>query len=408
MIRTWARRGGTPARSARARRAFVLVLPGLWVLGVLLWELCTTGDGQFLQLLAAAPAIACAGSGRRQCVVLGGLCALLALLPLGAVGPDTHTLTRVGTCCAVLVVVGASYLTAGRRLRLLRELERTKEVATAAQRVLLRPLPARVDGIVVAADHLAADEAATVGGDLYDVVATRYGVRVVIGDVRGHGLGAMGTVAAVLGSFREAAHDEPELAGVLRRLERALHRHLRERARAEHPSSCGGEPEHPLSEEFVTVLLVEIARDGAVRTLNCGHPWPYRLSRRGALPDTPGEPMPPLGMFPLPADLPVEHCPPLLPGQAIFLHTDGATDARDAHGAFFPLARALDDCVRSVRDCRPAGLVEGVRAALLRHVGGRLSDDVALLVLCNDRWRVPAQGDAAAVLRGRVRAGRAE
>ncbi|KAA6222913.1 serine/threonine-protein phosphatase [Streptomyces albofaciens JCM 4342] len=408
MIRTWARRSGTPARAARARRAFVLVLPGLWVLGVLLWERCTPGDGQFLQLLAAAPAIACAGTGRRQCVVLGGLCALLALLPLGTEDPGAHVLARIGTCCAVLVVVAASYLTAGRRLRLLRELERTKEVATAAQRVLLRPLPARVDGIVVAADHLTADETATVGGDLYDVVATRHGVRAVIGDVRGHGIGALGTVAAVLGSFREAAHDEPDLGAVLRRLERALQRHLRERARAEHPASGGGEPENPLSEEFVTVLLVEIDRDGAVRTLNCGHPWPYRLSRQGALPEAPGEPMPPLGLFPLPADLPVVGCPPLQPGQAIFLHTDGATDARDAHGTFFPLPRALDDSVRSVRDCRPARVVEGVRAALLRHVGGRLSDDVALLVLCNDRWRVPAQAEAAPSARGRVRAGRVE
>ncbi|MGW7556480.1 PP2C family protein-serine/threonine phosphatase [Streptomyces rimosus] len=407
MIRTWARRGGTAARAARARRAFVLVLPGLWVLAVLLWERCAAADGQFLQLLAAAPAIACAGTGRRQCVVLGGLCALLALLPLGA-DPGAHALARIGTCCAVLVVVAASYLTAGRRLRLLRELERTKEVATAAQRVLLRPLPARVDGIVVAADHLTADEAATVGGDLYDVMATRHGVRAVIGDVRGHGIGALGTVAAVLGSFREAAHDEPDLGAVLRRLERALQRHLRERARAEHPASGGAEPDGPLSEEFVTVLLVEIGQDGAVRTLNCGHPWPYRLSRQGALLEAPGEPMPPLGLFPLPAELPVVACPPLLPGQAIFLHTDGATDARDAHGTFFPLPRALDDSVRSVRDCRPACVVEGVRTALLRHVGGPLSDDVALLVLCNDRWRVPAQADAAPSARGRVRAGQAE
>ncbi|MFH9422166.1 PP2C family protein-serine/threonine phosphatase [Streptomyces sp. NPDC017529] len=408
MIRTWARRGGARRHAARARRAFVLVLPGLWVLGVLLWDLRSAAEGQFLQLLAAAPAIACAGTGRRQCVVLGGLCALLALVPLGPVDRDAHVLTRVGTCCAVLVVVGASYLTAGRRLRLLRELERTKEVATAAQRVLLRELPARVDGIVVAADHLAADEAATVGGDLYEVMATRHGVRVVIGDVRGHGLGALGTVAAVLGSFREAAHDEPDLGGVLRRLERALQRHLRERARAEHPSSGGAEPENPLSEEFVTVLLVEIARDGSVRTLNCGHPWPYRLSRAGALPDAPGEPMPPLGLFPLPAELPVVDCPPLPPGQAIFLHTDGATDARDARGAFFPLPEALDDSVRAARDCRPEGVVEGVRAALLRHAGGRLSDDVALLVLCNDRLRVPAEAAATPAMRGRVRAGRPE
>ncbi|MER7155763.1 serine/threonine-protein phosphatase, partial [Streptomyces lydicus] len=72
MIRTWAR-GGARAGAARARRAFVFVLPGLWVLGVVGWELCHPTSGRLLQLLAAAPAIACAGTGRRQCVLLGGV-----------------------------------------------------------------------------------------------------------------------------------------------------------------------------------------------------------------------------------------------------------------------------------------------------------------------------------------------
>ncbi len=102
-----------------------------------------------------------------------------------------------------------------------------------------------------------------------------------MGDVRGHGLAA--TVAAVLGSFREAVHDEPDLGRVLRRLERALARHLRERARGEHPSA-GGEPDHPVAEEFVTVLLLEIRPDGEAHVLNCGHPWPYLLGPARAEP----------------------------------------------------------------------------------------------------------------------------
>jgi hypothetical protein len=34
------------------------------------------------------------------------------------------------------------------------------------------------------------------GGDLYEVIGTEHGVRVVMGDVRGHGIAALGTVAA--------------------------------------------------------------------------------------------------------------------------------------------------------------------------------------------------------------------
>ena len=137
---------------------------------------------------------------------------------------------------AVFFAVGTGLILHVRRA-LLRELRQVRQVAGAAQSVLLRPLPPRIDGLNVAAAQLSADRGAAVGGDLYEVVATEHGVRIVMGDVRGHGLAAIGTVAAVLGSFREAAHDEPELGGVLRRLERALARHLRERARAEHPSA---------------------------------------------------------------------------------------------------------------------------------------------------------------------------
>ncbi|MFH8571124.1 PP2C family protein-serine/threonine phosphatase [Streptomyces sp. NPDC017993] len=416
MIRTWAR-GGARAGAARAQRAFVFVLPGLWVLGVVVWELCRPTSGQLLQLLAAAPAIACAGTGRRQCVVLGGLCALLALVPLGEMEPAAGPGVRVTACLAILAVVCASYLTAGRRLRLLRELERAQEVAAAAQRVLLRPLPARIDGMALAADHLSASEGAAVGGDLYEVVGTRHGVRAVIGDVRGHGLEAIGTVAAMLGSFREVAHDEPELTGVLRRLERSHQRHLRERARAEHPSAGGCEPVSPLAEEFVTVLLLEVAGDGSVTALNCGHPWPYRVGCRAVAPVSPAEPMPPLGLFPLPEELTAVRCGRLRPGEGLFLHTDGAADARDAAGEFFPLTQELRSSVESIGvgssaaqpGPSPTGVVEDVREALLRHAGGRLTDDVALLMMCNDRVRVPPQGPTASLaVPGCVEAGHPE
>ncbi len=255
---------------------------------------------------------------------------------------------------------------------MLREVRQAREAAGAAQSVLLRPLPARVDGLATAAAQLSADRGATVGGDLYEVIATEHGVRVVMGDVRGHGLGAIGTVAAVLGSFREAVHDEAELAGVLARLDRALARHLRDRARAED------------TEDFVTVLLLEIAPDGEVHALNCGHPWPYLLSGGRARQIVRTEPLPPLGLFPLPAELPYTPCGRLLPGEALFLHTDGVEDARDRQGRFFPLAAALAEAVRG-RPISPQSVLRAVFSQLLRHTGGRPKDDIAILVLRNER-----------------------
>ncbi|ANP54007.1 serine phosphatase RsbU (regulator of sigma subunit) [Streptomyces griseochromogenes] len=291
---------------------------------------------------------------------------------------------------AVFFAVGTGLMVHVRRA-LLRELRQARRVAGAAQSVVLRPLPARVDGLNVAAAQLSADHGATIGGDLYEAVATEHGVRVVMGDVRGHGIGALGTAAAVLGSFREAAHDEPELGAVLRRLERALARHLRERARAEHPSSGTQEPDNPVAEEFVTVLLLEIGDEGELRALNCGHPWPYLLSGTRVEPLTRADPLPPLGPFPLPAELETHPCGQLLPGDSLVLFTDGAEDARDAHGRFFSLPTALGEAVHD-HPVTAQKVLRTVFTALLRHTAGRPSDDVAVLVLRNGRRSAELSG----------------
>ncbi|MGW6574771.1 PP2C family protein-serine/threonine phosphatase [Streptomyces sp. NPDC054945] len=332
----------------------------------------------------------------------------------------------LATCAAFLLL--ATGCAVHFRRELLGELRRSQEIAGAAQRALLRPLPGRIDGLTPAAAQLSASRGAAVGGDLYEVLPTVYGIRVVIGDVRGHGLPALGAAAAVLGAFREGAYDEPSLDGVLRRMERALGRHVRERA----------ESEPAAAEEFVTVLLLQIARDGALLALNCGHPWPYVIACEsepepcaahigGSAPDPAprspagrvlparrgcddrvraesgvgqgrggassaqrptrvqalagGETLPPLGVVPVPADMWPQTCGELRPGETLFLYTDGAEDARDRAGRFFDLAGVLAQEAAPT----PARLVAGVHAALLRHTGGRLVDDVALLVLRNDR-----------------------
>ncbi|MFF8596208.1 PP2C family protein-serine/threonine phosphatase [Streptomyces sp. NPDC015220] len=275
---------------------------------------------------------------------------------------------------AVFLAVGTGLVLHARRA-MLHELRRARAVAGAAQSVLLRPLPPHLAGLGLAAAQLSADRGAAVGGDLYEVIATEHGVRVVMGDVRGHGLAALGTVAAVLGSFREAAHDEPELAGVLRRLDRALARHLRTRG-----------PDHPVAEDFVTVLLLEIGDDGALSALDCGHPWPYRLSEGEAEPVSGTDPLPPLGAFPLPADLPVADLGRLEPGQTLVCYTDGVADARDARGRFFPLTTVLTEATRA-GPVTSQSVLRAVFIPLLRHVGHRPADDAAVLVLRNERHR---------------------
>ncbi|WP_078892611.1 PP2C family protein-serine/threonine phosphatase [Streptomyces sp. NRRL F-2580] len=314
---------------------------------------------------------------RRVCVVAwGGVAVSWELATPGRLAPS------LATCAAFLLLATGCALHIRRGL--LGELRRSQEIAGAAQRALLRPMPGRIDGLTSAAAQLSASRGAAVGGDLYEAVPTAYGVRVVIGDVRGHGLPALGAAAAVLGAFREAAYDEATLGGVLRRMERALGRHVRDRARAEHPSACQAEPQSPAAEEFVTVLLLQIAPDDTLLALNCGHPWPYliRPAPVTGVRALEGETLPPLGVVPLPVGAEPHPVGELRPGETLFLHTDGAEEARDAAGVFFPLRSVL---VEAPAPRTPARLVAGVHAALLRHTGGRLADDVALLVLRNDR-----------------------
>ncbi|WP_240805293.1 PP2C family protein-serine/threonine phosphatase [Streptomyces sp. A1547] len=338
---------------------------------------------------------------RRVCVLAwGGAAVSWELSTPGRLG------TSLASCAAFLLLAAGCALHIRRGL--MAELRRSQEIADAAQRALLRPMPGRIGGLTLAAAQLSASRGAAVGGDLYEAVPTAYGVRVVIGDVRGHGLPALGAAAAVLGAFREAAYDEPALGGVLVRMERALARHVRD-------------PEGP-SEEFVTVLLLQIVEDGSVTALNCGHPWPYLLREPqplepcGARRSAPqafeargpgrsprsgrggvgkgsarrvtdvrtfdgGETLPPLGVVPVPDGLAGADCGHLWPGDVLFLHTDGAEDARDPAGCFFPLRSVLAERPADT----PARLVAGVHAALLHHTRGQLTDDVALLVLRSDR-----------------------
>ncbi|MFE5535358.1 PP2C family protein-serine/threonine phosphatase [Streptomyces sp. NPDC056492] len=329
---------------------------------------------------------------RRVCVLAwGGAAVSWELSTPGRLGAS------LASCAAFLILATGCALHI--RHALMAELRRMREIAGAAQRALLRPLPGRIGGLTLAAAQLSASRGAVVGGDLYEAVPTGYGVRVVIGDVRGHGLPALGAAAAVLGAFREAAYDEPALGGVLVRMERALARHVLAQDAAE---------------EFVTVLLLQIGEDGTVLALNCGHPWPYLLReprplepcgapprpalsapagrrrggagrdrvRRGSEVRTldGGETFPPLGVVPVRPDVQPHDCGQLWPGDLLFLHTDGAEDARDAAGRFFPLRGVLAER----RTDTPARLIADVHAELLRHTGGQITDDVALLVLRSD------------------------
>ncbi len=321
-------------------------------------------------LLAVPPALAGIGTTKARRPLLYGGVSLLAAI---AVATRTYGATLslpIATVVAVVAVTAVSAAGAVLSSRRNQKLAEVTTVAEVAQRALLRPLPSRVGPLELGVVYLAATAEARVGGDLYEVARTPYGIRLIMGDVRGKGLGAVEVAADILGVFREAAHDVYTLAEVARRLDASL-------ARRE-----------ATPEEFVTAVLVEIDHDvTSVTIYNCGHPPPIILR---AAPDD-GHckliiaevpmPAPPLGLMSLGDYSGAGRKLPFSSGDELLLYTDGVTEARDSRREFYPLTQRLVGLTdpAAAAHGEPSDLLERLRDDVLRHVGAPLDDDAAIL-----------------------------
>jgi serine phosphatase RsbU (regulator of sigma subunit) len=311
-----------------------------------------------LPLLAVGPALAAGLAGIRLTVVAGAA-AIAACVLLTFVQPPATMLRDLIALSAVVAVTGAAVLATAVRQRRDRELADVRAVAEVAQQVVLRPVPAEVGPLRFAVRYMSAQAGAQIGGDLYDVVLTDGGVRLVLGDVQGKGLPAVRTAASVLAAYREAAYYAPDLEAVADRVEVVISRQLAE-------------------EEFVTAVLAELVGDmSKVELLNCGHPPPLLISAGTARFVGSAGGCTPLGLLPL-ADEPRTHLTvPFGPGDRILFYTDGVSEARDAAGAYFPLARSA----ATWSSLPPEQFLDRLRDAVVRHVGHKPNDDVALLLL---------------------------
>ncbi|MGW6690910.1 PP2C family protein-serine/threonine phosphatase [Streptomyces sp. NPDC054961] len=274
---------------------------------------------------------------------------------------------------ALLLVSVASFITS-RAVAVRRdsELNQLRRIAVAAQEVLLRPVPARLGPVRAASMYLAAESGAQIGGDLYDAVQTRYGVRMIIGDVRGKGLPAVRAAAVVLGAFREAVHYEDDLVEVISHCGEALRR---DAAIVGAGADGGGDA---LREAFVTALVVQIPGGPDVEVINRGHPPPLLLCDGTVRTLMPESPLPPLGLEEFIIGPPGRTDRyPFAPGDRLLLHTDGVIEARDGDNTFFDLPTAL----KTMGGHSGPAFLEGLRQALLRHTQGRLADDVAIILV---------------------------
>ncbi len=306
----------------------------------------------FVGLLIGPPFLAAAFAGYRAVLAVGALCTVLGI-GLGVFSDAGMDREQVIQVIAIIAATGLAAGVSTRRDRTSQRVATLSKLAAVAQQAVLRPIGPQVGGLSVAVRYVSASAEADIGGDLYEALNTPYGVRLLIGDVRGKGLDAVRLASMVLGSYRHVAHERADLRAIVADLDRAVAR------------SVG-------YEDFVTAALVE-ERGGTLTVLNCGHPAPLLLRNGAVIPLDPPSPAPPLGFLPV-ARPRVER---LEPGDRLLLYTDGLAEAR-RDGEFFPVYE------RAWRILGHGTVEDGLTSlenALKDWVHGVLDDDIALVLL---------------------------
>lgn len=340
--------------------AVVAVTLSVEVLGVL-----SGSEVWLLGLLVFLPGAASALCTVRQTTFVAAWTTLVvsATVLARASGDRQHWLDRLLLVLLTLALGVTSVYGCGRRIRREHEMLRLRSTAAAMQRHILHPLPLLTDDVLVDGVYEPLQEDRLVGGDIYDVVASPWGTRILIGDVQGKGLAAVGAAFAVIGAFREAAHREPTLTALADALDAAVVRH---NSYAEHTGD---------DERFVTALVIGVDRGGEAQAVNCGHVPPL-VVHEGTVSTPELESGVPLGL----ADLAVEPVTvgwfAFPDGATLLLSTDGLTEARAGDGSFYPVEERVSERLDRTATALPRALYDDARV-FAGHDG--LHDDVAVL-----------------------------
>jgi phosphoserine phosphatase RsbU/P len=314
-------------------------------------ELADGPESNYLGLIAAAPFLTAVFATWR--VVFGvGTVATAIALSFAFADPEMSLQSGVNVAGVALATAIASVVATVRQRQAARIAELAR-LASVAQQAVLRPLSHELGNLTVAGRYVSATAAADIGGDLYEALDTPYGVRIIVGDVRGKGLEAVRLASIVLGSFRHVAYERADLRAIVADLDRTVARSVGE-------------------EDFVTAVLLE-ERGGILTLINCGHPAPLLLRRGEVSPLDPPGTAPPLGFMPVP----IPRVDRLEPADRLLLFTDGLGEAR-RDGEFFPIA---ERAVGLLGHGRVADGLGSLEAALVEWVKGRLEDDIAMVLM---------------------------
>ena len=340
----------------RATRAVGVGLATVLLVVIAVVDVLVDDPVVFAPLFALAPLVACAVL-RAPATAVYALAAVALTVAAGWWNDVFDTPQQIVRVVYVALIAAAAVAISIVRVRREHRYARMAEIAEVAQRTILPTLPEVVGHVALAARYLSAAQEAVVGGDLYDCYHSDTQVRLLVGDVRGKGIGAVEQAARVIRAFRQAAATQPDLPAVASHMSRYLAPFFDE-------------------EEFVTALLVDVSDPARLTLVSCGHPPPVHIRPDGhaSLLEAPaGLPLG-LGDVYLALDLPWE------PGDRLLIYTDGLSEARDRRGRFLP--------VLPLAPLLASGTVEAALEDILDAVRGyvpdaELTDDLAVMLVEN-------------------------
>jgi sigma-B regulation protein RsbU (phosphoserine phosphatase) len=219
------------------------------------------------------------------------------------------------------------------------------------------------------------EPAREVGGDLYDCFyASKHVFCFLVGDVSGKGAPAAMFMARTRSLVRMAVefsrdfgNDDTPPANIAEAVNRELYQNNTERM-------------------FVTLFLGFLnTRTGALAYINAGHPPPHLLRAADDIGRLDGKPEVPLGVR---RDTAYQSRVAMLdPGDAVFLHTDGVTEAMNISEELFTTERLNAD-LHAARTGAPEEIVRAVKEHVDAFTGlAPKADDVTMLAL---RWHAAA------------------
>lgn len=247
-----------------------------------------------------------------------------------------------------------------------RELERRASELAIARSIQTAVLPhdLHLPGYDVGAVMLAAEE---VGGDFYEFRrAPDGGAWIAVGDVTGHGVRSGLIMLMAQSMFSMLSDDGPATPSpklLLERLNRSLFFNLRDRLR-----------EH----QYMTIVIAHVFPDG--RLVYAGAHTDLLVYRHAAdrVERVPVEGVW-IGLVEDVSHATLEREVRLEAGDVALFHTDGVTEARDAHGRMFDVDRLAEHLRRASRESATA-LVERLAAAV-RQWAPVPADDISLMAI---------------------------